>query len=170
MWWLLAIVGLVLFFVLYVFFAPIYIEIDSLNGIYRIRFHRLLRVSLVMSDGSLWLDTRFLFWQRRIDLTASKQRDEKQKPGPETKRRKVKRQRFSWKRMKAILGSFKVTRCYITFDTGYPALNGKLYPWVYLLGFYLQKNITVNFTGKNAVVLTIQNNLARITRAYLRNK
>lgn len=168
--WLLAIVVPVLFFVLYVFFAPIYIEIDSLKGIYRIRFHRLLRVSLGMSDDMLWLDTRFLFWQRRIDLTAAKQRNEKQKPGPEKKGRNGKGQQFSWKRWRAILGTFRVTQCYITFDTGYPALNGKLYPWVYLLGFYLKKDITVNFTGKNAVVLKIQNNLARIARAYIRNK
>jgi hypothetical protein len=170
MWWLLTITIPVLFFVLYAFFAPLYIEVDSLKGIYRIRVHRLLRVSLIMNKGTLWLDIYFMFWQRRIDLTAAREKSGKQRPAADQKRKNKRPRQFSLKKVKAVLGSFKVSRCYITFDTGQPALNGKLYPWVYWLGFYLKKDISVNFTGKNAVVLTLRNNLARMTRAYLKNK
>ncbi len=161
----LAVLLIILFLCInYLFFAPFYIEIDSRSGIYRFRFHKLVSVYFFVDKNPSLLLIKILAWKKEIDLSkisGTKNDNNKKQP----KQKSV----FQVKKLWSVLKSFSIKECYITVDSGNMALNGILYPIIYLLSVKTRKNITINFTGNTIVNIRIKNNLARITRAYLRS-
>ncbi len=152
---------------LYVLFAPFYIEINSPEKIYQFRFHRLAVVSINLTDSSLFLDIKILFWKKRLDLLSKNKPDSpKKKQNKQAKKRNI--GSFNFKKLKAIVKSFKVNRCDINIDTGNMHLNGMLFPLAYLMGRYFKKNIKINFMNKNIIILEIENNLAKMAYAYVK--
>lgn len=81
--------------------------------------------------------------------------------------KKSKRNEVSFRKMMRVLGSFKINRCEILIDTGNIQLNAFLFPIFYLLQMKTSKNIQINFIGNNKLIIEIENNLARMSWAYL---
>ena len=152
---------------LYVLFAPFYIEINSAEKIYQFRFHRLAVASFNLTNSSLLLDIKILFWRKRLDLfSENKTESTKKKQNKQVKKRNI--GSFNFKKLKALLKSFKVNRCDINIDTGNMQLNGMLFPLAYLVSRYFKKNIKINFMNKNSIILEIENNLAKMAYAYIK--
>jgi hypothetical protein len=147
----------------YLFFAPFYLEVNSRENLYRFRFHRLASVSLKMENDALILDGRIALWKKQVDIFAVK-KGQKLKSGKTLNKRM---QGIPIKKMLNMLKSFKVNKCYLTMDSGDMQLNGILYPFFYMISYYTGKNILINFKEENELIFEIENSLARMSWAYI---
>lgn len=155
--------SVVLSLALYLLFAPFYLEIDSTRELYRLRFHRLASCALRVKDTPA-LEVNICGWKKEIELKAGGGGDHK--PAGRMKASKKRGGDVSLRRIIRVFGSFKVSRCYIRLDLGDMQLNGILYPVLAWLRWYLDKDIMICFTGASIVKLEIENNLARMSRAW----
>ncbi|MGP8215766.1 MAG: hypothetical protein ACLQQ4_09410 [Bacteroidia bacterium] len=158
---------IILISISYLFFAPFFFEIDSAKKIYRFRFHHLASAYIKMSGNSLALEIKIMGWKKEIDLFAAR-KTSKAKP-VEKKTWRAKRRHIKRSKIKAVIGSFKISKCYVSLCFDDMQLNGILYPVFYLLSFYSRKPIGINFIEENRIVLEIKNNLARMSWAYIRS-
>jgi len=167
MGWIIASVTVLLLF-LYFLLAPIYLEINSLSGLCRVRFHRLASVGIALARESLFLVIRITWWEKRIDLFAPRKK-EKGKEQKRKKVKKVKRRNVSFGKILSIIRSFQVKEFVLSIDTGNMQTNGMLYPVFYGLGRSLKRDITVNFNDRTDVRITIRNNAYRMLCAYIKS-
>ena len=166
-------VGLIILLVLllssvYLLFAPFFIEINTVAGLYRVRFHRLANARLISDERSLIVKLNIAGWHKTIDLLAQR----KQNGMPQRKKKvkaKSKLPRISFRKMKAIFKSFKINKFRIDMDTGNMPLNGVLYTCFTWLRVYSGKDISINFIDDNEMILEIENNCARVIWAYLKS-
>jgi len=151
----------------YLLLAPFYLEIDSRSGLYRIRFHRLASVRFSIVNSSLIMDVQVTGWHKRIDLSAIKPKEKKveEVSVPQVKRK----MNISFQRIWGVLRSFKVNKCRIAVDFGDMALDGILYPLFYWVRVWSKKDIGINFSGENELVLEIENNFIRMLWAYVKS-
>jgi hypothetical protein len=146
-------------------FAPFYIEINSNDDLYRLRFHRLASAVILIKDYSLTINLQIAWWKKQIDpFVKNPSKDAVRKPAA---KRKSRYPHVSFKTLKAIVRSFKINHLYINIDTGNVKWNGILYPAFYGLSQYVNKTILINFTGKTELELEIKNNIARMAWAYI---
>jgi hypothetical protein len=148
----------------YLLFAPFYIEINSINSLYGVRFHRIASAKLIFADNLLKIDLHIIGWKKQIDPFEKRA---KRKEKTVVQKKKKQRTLFSISRAKALIKSFKINKFYLNIDTGNLQLNGILYPCFYWLGNYAGKPIAINFLNKNEIILEIENNLAGIIRAFI---
>lgn len=149
----------------YLFFAPFYIEVSSIEGYFRVRFHTIAKVSFRIIDYSPMLEIRIAGWTKQIELLKTK--DKAKEKSAAKRKKKKKRSNIRWQKIIGVLRSFKITTCDIIIDTGNMQLNGILYPVFYLMSFYTKKNIGINFINENIIVLEIENSIARMSWAYI---
>jgi len=159
--WLLIFLSLLVFVLCYLLFAPFYIEINSYSGLCRVRFHKLITARLRIIKSSLILDLKIAWWQKQIDLLASRKQKAKL-----TERRN---RNIAPGKMTAILKSFKINKLYLTLCFDNMPLNGILYPLFRWLSIKTGKSMEINFWYENEVVLEIENNFFRIIRAYIKS-
>lgn len=168
MWWITAFLLFVLMIILYLLFAPFYIEVNSITSLYRIRFHHLASISLKPVNGSVTLELNILFWKKQLN------RSQNNEPGiqriKDEKNKKTRKRSLSMQTLKNLLMSFKLNTFDVLLDTGDVTLNGKLYPFFYLLGIFIRKPVQINFTGQSHIILEIENSLARLALAFIRSK
>lgn len=165
--WLTALLCGVLLIMAYLLFAPFYIEVNSLSNLYRLRFHRLMSLSLKSNTDGWAVELKILFWKKHIRFTGGPGKDDK-KPEPASKP-SSKMPAIDLKKIIRVLKSFDLKVCDISLDTGHMPLNGILYPLVYMTGAYYRREISINFAGHNHVILEIENNLAKIIYAYYKS-
>lgn len=167
-------IGLLIFLIIivsifiYVLFAPFYLEINTINGLLRLRFHRLIKAQLFFNENSLFLDLKIAGWRKQIDLLAQKEQKEQ-------KKKQIKKQsgkgpnRISIRKIKAIVKSFKVNKFYLNISFDEMMLNGIIYPLLSILSFKTNKRMEINFFHENEIILEIENNFFRIIRAYIKS-
>ena len=153
----------------YLLCAPLLLEIDSPDGFIQLRFHRLASVRVYEEKEAVRISLQVAMWKKHINLM------EEAKP-LDVMNNMSRGPRRTWnglhvpvKKTIALLRSFKVSKCYITFDTGDMPLNGQLYPLFSLFSMATGREIMINFWDETTVILTIENNLARLLWTYLRN-
>ena len=161
--WLLTILSIFILVFSYILFAPFYLEIDSSRSLFGIRFHHLARGRLLITDSSLKIDLRIAGWTNQIALLTQKERKEK----PIVVKRKGNPRRISFSKMKAMLKSFKVNKCYLNLDLENAEWNGILFPAFFWMSRVTGKKIQINFLGANEIKLEIENNIARILWAFI---
>ncbi len=171
MWWLL-IPGILLGMVIYLLCAPFFIEVDSVNGFFRFRFHVLAYGSLELRDHSLFMKLKIAWWEKEFDLLQPAGKKPKQIAGDKKAVKKKKSFHISHlpQRIIAVFKSFRVRTCYIMIDTGNMPANGILYPWFYLLSARINQTVLINFHGENEIILKIKNSAARTMWAFIRIK
>jgi hypothetical protein len=151
----------------YLLLAPFYVEINSLTGLYGLRFHHLATGRLAIEEGSIIIDVCIAGWKKRIDLL-TKPASKTTKQTSSNKRRKPIKLSFSL--MKDMIKSFKINQCYLNIDTGNRPLNGIIYPLFYLAGTYFDRPVSINFLEKNEFILEIENNFANILKTIIHSK
>lgn len=161
--WLLILLFVVLTIVIYLLFAPFYLEIDSIKDLFRVRFHRLAAARLVIKERSVKVELIIAGWKREFDPFSRALY--KSKPHPAIKKRR--KSSISLPLIKAMVKSFKINSCYLSIDTGDMPLNGILYPGFYWLSRLTGKTFEINFSDKNELILEIKNNIARIIRVFI---
>lgn len=163
----------ILALVTYFLFAPLFIEIDSTQGLMRLRFHRLAAASLTVENDSLWLCIYVTFWRKDMDLLETVFSPKAKTAKPKKKARKLKSKatepgrifRKAW----GILNSFQIQECLVRLNTGNAASNGMLYPAFYLLGKITGRDILITFHEEEVIILKIRNNMARMLWAYIKS-
>ncbi|MGZ3765420.1 MAG: hypothetical protein ACXVA2_12195 [Mucilaginibacter sp.] len=166
MMWILVFLLIIAAVFSYLLFAPFYLEIDSTNSLFRIRFHHLASATLISKNSIFKIDLRIAGWNKQIDLVADlfRKKTKEQSVSPQKKKKSSK---LSFRQIKAISKSFKVNECQLSLDTGNVQLNGMLYPGFYWLSRYTGKPIGINFLDKNILIVEIENNFASIIRAFI---
>lgn len=159
--------------ILYLLFAPIYLEIDSARDIYSIRFHRLAQAKMIILESSLMLQYNLLGFRKNIDLfhLTSKQTKSKKlktKGGGYISFPNIRNIRSSFPKIRNIMSSFIVARCCISISAENIQLNAYLFPLFYLISHQTGKQIQINFIGENEIILTLKNRLARIVWAFIK--
>lgn len=169
MWLLLILILLILLPFIYLLFAPFFIEIDSETNVYRLRFHRLASGSIVQTQGSLFLKAKILWHQYDIDLLASRNASPKKVSSGQPVKMDLSRNRpgIRISQIKAMLMSFRISKCSINIDTGDMPTNAILYPLFFIISWETGHMLMVNFQGKNSVTLDIRNSIARLAWAYV---
>jgi hypothetical protein len=162
--WLLILLLILLLITGYLLLAPFYLEVDSRSGLCRVRFHRLVSVWLTIEENSLMLHLRIMGWKKRLDLLEPK---EESKVTPAKVKTQSKRPRIPFRKAWAVLRSFKLNQCLLSFDWGDTRTNALLFPWFYLAGRISGQPIGINFLNEQAIILEVENNLFRMIRAYL---
>ena len=163
MTWLLIVLAFFLVFICYIFLAPFYFEVDSDNNLFRFRFHRLASAQLLIKESSLFVKINLVGWKKMIDVLESKPVKVKKK------RHKLKIQRRSKltiKQLRSVLKSFKINNSYVDISFNDQRLNAFLFPVFFFLNKTRHVKIFLNFVGRNRVKLEVENNLARILKAY----
>lgn len=161
-WLLITLLILVLVFI-YILFAPCYVEIDSERRLFRIRFHYLASARLSITDSSLIINVRIAGWNKPFDLLTKKKRKQKSLKV----KRKSKPRKISLHKLKAMIKSFKVNKCYFNLDLGNVERNGILFPLFLWISHVTGKYFRINFLGKNDIKLEIENNIANILWAFI---
>lgn len=151
----------------YLFFAPFYFEVNSSMDLYQLRFHRMASVRFKLKNNSLLAEIKLAFWLKEFDVF-EKRTISKEKPKKKEKKNE-KEIKIQWTLIKALLKSFKVNKFRMSIDFGNMQTNGILYPVFYGISTYTKKNIEINFLNKNEIVIEIENNLARISYAYIKH-
>lgn len=161
---LLSIIVVVLCITFYALFAPLLVEIDSKSNVYQFRIVPIFRVWWVMDNlmghpemSIFGIHKKFVAQNFNIETTSL-----------ETKK-KV-QLKLNFRRVLAIIQSFKVEKCIVNIDTGDMPLNGKLFPVMYIFSELTGKTFHINFVGKIEVMFTIKNNAYNILKAYFKNK
>lgn len=162
--WLLIFLSGMLILFLYLLLAPLHIDIDSRKDLYQVRFHRLLSFT-VNTTENIVLELKMPGWKKQIHL--SDPAFYQPRKAPETKKPAARKAPPDFKRLIAVLKSFKVKAFGISFDSGNRQVNGMLFPLFYFAGFYFRRNISISFTGETYVVLHLQNTLGRMAIAYI---
>lgn len=167
-WQMIWILSFLLFCVLlfcYLLLAPFYLEIDSTSNLLRIRFHQLVVAEIKTSDSSLIMELRVAWWKKKFDLLAENIR--KEKTVEIKKEMKKKSRKISFSKIKAVIKTFKINKCTVHIDTGSMQTNGILFPVFFWIGKWSRKDININFINENKIILQIENNLARMVRAFI---
>lgn len=175
MWWWIVPLAFILLLLGYLLFARLVIDIDSTTGLIQFRFDRLVCVNLLLNESAQVLRVRVAWWTKEYPLFEPGKKAGPEKPQPAAQKKKVRRRRKRmpakkmFRKIKAVLLSFRIRTCTVSIDTGNMPLNGILYPWFYLLKCRTGKNIEINFWGENTVILQIENSFARMLWAYIKS-
>ena len=171
LWWIVP-VAVILLVTGYLLFTPFFLGIDSSAGYAGMRFGRLAEVGIVLNESEQVMRVKVAWWKRSFDLFRAPGPGVtivKEKPVRKKNKRKPMPLNKLLRKVRAVLSSFRVTRCFITVDTGDMRMNGILYPWVYLLKRRMGKDVSINFWGDNVIILEARNTIARMLWAYVKS-
>jgi hypothetical protein len=90
------------------------------------------------------------------------------KPLPESTEENKGARTIPWRKLIAIIRSFKVEKFSWHLDTGDFALNGELYGLFACYKYTFGHDVTINFAGDNYLALTIKNSAWRVLKALLK--
>ena len=166
--WLLLIVGLILLMVVYLLTAPVVFEVDSERSLFRVRFHRLASAKIRLADSSIFLDLNIVGWKMPMDLLRPKAETGKARQMTPEKPPRKKSRHIPFRKIRAVIRSFRIKKCEMIIDTGDMPLNGMLFPVCYWLSLRSGKTFGMSFTGENVIQLEIQNSMGRMLSAYIR--
>jgi hypothetical protein len=151
----------------YILFAPFYMELNTVNGKLTIKFHRIISADFFITESSLLMNLNVAGWRKKIDLFQKKEQKKK------IVKKKVKqasgKQVISFKKLSAIIKSFKVNKFYLSLSFDDMLLNGIAYPLFIYFNTNADKKIEINFINENEIILEVENNFYRIIRAYTKS-
>jgi hypothetical protein len=153
---------IIITFLIYLFFAPLFLEINNLTGLYRLRLHYFGSLNFILKNESIIIEVKILCWKKYVDLLEVNFFTSKKT----CKSLRKKSANISFKKIKAIFKSFKINEFEMSICFADMPINGILYPVFYLLGFYFKKKIAINFIEENKIIIEVENNLARMSWAY----
>jgi len=146
------------------------LKVDSENGLCSARFHHLASAALHLRDSSLIVDIAVAGWKKEIDLLNAQKKTgrKQQKKNVKSVKPFRKKRKMSWRKMWALLRSFKINTCEVVADLGDMRLNGMLFPVFYGVSVWSGKSFKISFNNETEIKLEMENTLARMLWAYFR--
>ena len=145
---------------------PMILVIDTTNQQYYFQLKGIAKANLIKDDKEIFAVRLRVFFFKFMFYPLKK--DKVNKPAKKistTTKVRNKTTVKSFKTVIRVMKSFKVKRFYLNLDTGDCITNSKLYPVFSLLNYYLG-GFYINYTGRNTLVLAIQNRPIRIIKSY----
>ncbi|MCB0471663.1 MAG: hypothetical protein KDC56_01250 [Flavobacteriaceae bacterium] len=162
-WWVLLIVVVLLLVFLLV--APLNLYINTGTQEYYAQVKGLLTARLEPHEQKVArVHIALLFFH--FYLYPLQYRKQLKKKGSTHKKSRYSRKLFTKRHMGQLLRSFTVKKLWLNIDTGDTIANAKLFPVCWLLN-YTKGTFTVNFEGRNELVLHLQNRPIRILRSFI---
>ena len=167
---LLILLAILLGVIIYVLVAPVVIEIDTVNNLYRVRFFRFAYGRFYFNGIDPWIEVEIAWWHKKYNLlTALKNLPaDNPKPLPESTEEDKGARTIPWRKLIAIIRSFEVEKFSWHLDTDDFALNGELYGLFACYKYTFGHDVTINFAGDNYLALTIKNSAWRVLKALLK--
>jgi hypothetical protein len=97
-------------------------------------------------------------------------KEKSSKPKKKQVKQEVKRSKRSleFKKVVRVIKSFQIKKFHLDLDTGDCTNNAKLYPAFAFLN-YMNIDCNINFTGRNSLILAIENRPIRIIKSIINN-
>ncbi|MEW7291060.1 hypothetical protein [Aquimarina sp. 2304DJ70-9] len=178
--WFLVFLILLLALIMYVLFAKIEVYINTNQNQYEVQLQGLATASVEEHEQELLriklrvFLLNFYFYPLRKTLRKTKDNSLRQAQASkkeEVKKTEVKTskkgsKRFSFRKIIAILRTFKVKRLLLDIDTGDDIQNAKLYPIFGFMNHYIG-TFTINFEGKNQLIVQVHNRPIYIIKSFI---
>ena len=158
---------LILFFALLIGFLviPIQIRLDTIEKLYFVQLQGLAKAS-IEGDKEELLRIRLQIFFRSFYFYPLRKINASRTKKVRAKKQKKLGSKMSFKTASRLLNSFKVKEFVLNIDTGNFILNAKLYPAFAFLNYHIG-NISVNFEGRNQMVLYLQNRPIYILKSFI---
>ena len=150
----------------YLLFAPLLIEIDTHSNVYMFSVSPLFSIRWVTDEFPGHAELNVLGFKKKLDPFAWNEKNEVKQI--EKRERRASKFKMSFQKMISLFKSFRIRKWLVNIDTGNMALNGEMYPFMYLLTRMTGKEFYINFVGKTEVVITIENNAFRMLMAFIK--
>lgn len=166
--------GLLLLFLGWLFWAPIRIAIDSEAGMFAVEWWGLGRLQWLpeKSLDRLYLSVWFFQWPIRLGPSEQKaarpkkpaKTERPRKPGP----KKNMAAKTLFRMIRNVLRSFRIKRFYLVWDSDDFIWNARWYPVAWHFSYWSGGHLEINFQGRRELALTVENRLGRIAWAVLK--
>jgi len=155
----------VVLLLIWIFFSPIELFIDTRRPIVAVRWRTIGNVSIQFEENEFWLRGQILSitWRWQMKEIQSKPKEE---PSIRKKKRKANFQKLI-RRMWRMIRTFHIKQFEVAFSPEDYCLSGQLYPLNYLSAVGL-KNVEINFRGENYLVARIVSAPWRMMYAFIR--
>jgi hypothetical protein len=161
-----------------VLFSPLIIHIDSSKASYFVQLTGILRIQLILSGGNYKIKIILFFVPITLDpgkwtggISEVGKKVVKMGKDTDSFHYSLKKAKVYMKFFLELMGSFKLRKFRLDLDTDDFVLNAQLVPLVTCINDrYRHVLLTVNFSGENLIILTLQNrvfNLLVISFKYL---
>lgn len=162
------IIALLMLFLVYVLLAPIKLVINTDSNQYFVEQKGLLKAQLASHEKEIFkIRLRVLFFSFNL-YPLKKKASSTSKEKHRTLKRKRSKKTLKFKTVMNIIKSFKIKKFHLDLDTGDCISNAKLYP-VFAFLSYINIDCNINFTGRNSLLLTIENRPIRIIKSFINN-
>ncbi|WP_282162697.1 hypothetical protein [Ulvibacterium marinum] len=165
MMWVIVLFTLLFLLIISLLFVPIELYVDTITNEYYFRLRGLIKADIEGHEKELirirlnLIFGNFYFYPlRRIGLS--------QKGKTKKNVRKKKGKRMGIGKVIRLLKTFTIKRLIIDMDTGDSLLNAKLYP-VFTFLNHTMGRFSINFQGRNHLVLYIQNRPLNIIKSFV---
>ncbi len=158
---ILCLLSLILCFIL---FARLKLQLNTLTGSYYIEMGKIIRISFHWKEKPL-LHFRILFIHFNVEpLKIWSKRKKRTKPKA---LRQGKRRSVHFRKVLAVIKSFRVVKFHVSLDTTNVISNAALFPAAAAINRFTPFRLNINYSGENYAVIHIENRVARILWAYI---
>lgn len=164
--------GLLLAFLLWVLFTPIYFKIEwneSRQGV-QLYWWGVFRLSLTPETGAWAILLELPFFRRSWPLKglwSSKKKGDKTKK--KTAKGKTWKPKHPWQLIRRLGRSFHLIRFHVQLDTDDYVWNAYLFPLFQVTNPANKASWQINFKGRNELILIVENRLYRLLYAFIRS-
>ncbi len=162
------IIALLIIFLVYVLLAPIALVINTDKNQYFIEQKGLLKAQLATDEKEVFkIRMKVFFFNFNLYPLKKKTSSKSKKKHVKLKRKRSKKT-VKFKRVMSVIKSFKIKKFHLELDSGDCINNAKLYPAFAFLN-YMNIDCHINFTGRNSLILAIENKPIRIIKSFINN-
>ncbi len=159
-----AFITLIIFIIVYLLLAPIRLVVNTDRNQYYVEQKGLVKAQIAPDEKDiLKIKMKVLFFKFNIYPLRKNKTSKIRKKQVKTKSTK---RYLNFKKVIRVIKSFKIKRFHLYIDTGDCISNAKLYP-VFALLNYFNVDCKVNFTGRNSLILAIENRPIRIIKSFI---
>lgn len=154
--------------IIYLLFVPIILVIDTANQEYYIKIKGVAK-AIVTGDEEHFIKIKLRVFFLNFDFYPFLKKSSSKKNSKAINTHRKKSKVFNLKIVLRVVSSFRIQKCYLDIDTGDCIQNAKLYP---VLGFLnMTKGVfSVNFEGKNSLLLYVENRTIRLIKLFINFK
>lgn len=161
----------------WVMWAPLRLEVNSINGIYKIDWWPLASANCLPETGLDVVEVQFLFFRKQFKMMQLGKKQKTSTPPPVHPDKPRKRSAMSvpeiFRLVSGLAKTFRVRQCRIWWDTDDYLINAWLYPVAHFRRSDAVQ-VLINFQGRRDVVLVVENRLGRVlwylTKTFIFNK
>jgi len=167
----LGIILLILFLLLTVILLdPFELRIDTVAGEYCLRWRGLVSVRLTGEVPDPVMRLWVMGWRRDfrlLEMGGGREKEEDEKaPKPAKKKKRRRPKWLTFRLMRRLLHTFRVHTFRLALDTDDYVMNAYLFPVFHLLSSR-KRQLHINFTGHNELVLIVSNRIWNLLWAFL---